>query len=407
MKKTTALAAVLAVSIMLSACSKKTPETSSTTTTEETTITVETTEFNPDAPITSETSEPSSEPRELHEPNLFGNPIEDPFASPWFYRSLDASDSWIRDIWAVYGLLDWTEYGTIVAGSELTVELMTNTDVPYGSKIKLYIFAQNDDYAWNTQDAYASFTADFCRTVNGDQYFGKTDLPTDMPTGVYTLVVVHEDGTVDCMYDFDVVETVDEAGEGAAVMKPVIYLYPEESTEVSVSIDFDGDLECTYPQYDPVEGWRVIADPDGHLYNLNDDREYDYLFWDGTTYKDIDSFDNAICVKGSDTAKFLEEYLEAAGLNSSEIDDFVSFWLPMMQKNNYNIISFPTEEYEEMAKLNVSPAPDTVIRVYMVFAGIDEPVDIPADHQIIMPEKVTRDGFTLVEWGGSPVEFKG
>ncbi|MBO7425613.1 MAG: hypothetical protein J6U23_08025 [Clostridiales bacterium] len=78
-----------------------------------------------------------------------------------------------------------------------------------------------------------------------------------------------------------------------------------------------------------------------------------------------------------------------------------------MEKNEYNLISFPTEEYEEMAKLNISPAPDTMIRVYMVLAGVDEMIDVPSEQQLVYPENVTRDGFTVVEWGGSMVDYNG
>ena len=30
--------------------------------------------------------------------------------------------------------------------------------------------------------------------------------------------------------------------------KPVIYLYPEKEQEVSVRLDYDGELTCTYPE---------------------------------------------------------------------------------------------------------------------------------------------------------------
>lgn len=39
--------------------------------------------------------------------------------------------------------------------------------------------------------------------------------------------------------------------------KPVIYLYPEEIMEVTVKLDYNGELICTYPNYD--EGWTVTA----------------------------------------------------------------------------------------------------------------------------------------------------
>ena len=59
--------------------------------------------------------------------------------------------------------------------------------------------------------------------------------------------------------------------------------------------------------------------------------------------------------------------------------------------------------YELMAQLNVSPAPDTTIRVFMVFTPLDEAVDIPEEQQLQMPETPVRTGFTVVEWGGSEV----
>ena len=38
-------------------------------------------------------------------------------------------------------------------------------------------------------------------------------------------------------------------------MKPVLYLYPTDPTPVSVSLDYQGELTCTYHAYD--EGWQV------------------------------------------------------------------------------------------------------------------------------------------------------
>lgn len=140
----------------------------------------------------------------------------------------------------------------------------------------------------------------------------------------------------------------------------------------------------------------------GYITDLQTGRDYDYLFWDGDCDVPV-GFNNSICVRGSDTAQFLETYLEAAGLTYSEIDDFISFWLPRMEDNPYNLISFPTEEYEEMAELTVDPAPDTMIRVYMIFMPLDDEIEIPEEQQLVMPEQTERDGFVVVEWGGSEV----
>ena len=55
------------------------------------------------------------------------------------------------------------------------------------------------------------------------------------------------------------------------VAKPVIYLYPEEETEVTVHLDYVGDLTTTYPAYE--SGWTVTAATNGTLTD-SEGREY-------------------------------------------------------------------------------------------------------------------------------------
>ena len=88
-----------------------------------------------------------------------------------------------------------------------------------------------------------------------------------------------------------------------AVEKPVIYLYPEQETTVSVSLDYAGTLTATYPAYE--DGWTVTAEPDGTLYDESGN-EYSYLFWEGENNTDYD-FSTGFCVAGADTADFLRE----------------------------------------------------------------------------------------------------
>ena len=182
--------------------------------------------------------------------------------------------------------------------------------------------------------------------------------------------------------------------EGKAY-KPVIYLYPEEETEVSVKLDLNGRLTCTYPEY--KDGWKVTAVPDGTLTDVNG-QIYNYLYWEGETNTNYD-LSKGFCVKGKDTAKFLEDALRRLGLNRKEANEFIVYWLPLMQDNPYNIISFQTHIYTEAAKLNISPSPDTLIRVFMTWQSTDKYVDLP-EQQLSAPE---RNGFTVVEWGGTEI----
>ncbi len=184
-----------------------------------------------------------------------------------------------------------------------------------------------------------------------------------------------------------------ETSDPLAAYKPVIYLYPEEKTEVSVQLAPNGGFTCTYPAY--RNGWRVTASPDGTLTDA-DGQTYNYLYWEGKTYAEWD-MSQGFCVKGADTAAFLEEALAKLGLTRREANEFIVFWLPLMQENPYNLIAFQTDAYTEAAPLTVTPTPDTVIRVFMTYRPLETAVEIPPQ-MLHAPE---REGFTVVEWGGS------
>ncbi len=186
--------------------------------------------------------------------------------------------------------------------------------------------------------------------------------------------------------------------EEAVDYKPVIYLYPTEETEVHVSLDYTGELTVTYPDYGE-DGWHVTASPDGTL-NDENGRTYSYLFWEGVSDTEYD-FSDAYCVAGEDTAAFLEAYLPALGLTPREYNEFIVFWLPKMQNNPYNLIAFQTSAYTDAAKLNITPTPDTVIRVFMTYKPLDKAVSSP-DWQAL-PTAPVREGFTVVEWGGCEI----
>ncbi len=176
--------------------------------------------------------------------------------------------------------------------------------------------------------------------------------------------------------------------------KPVIYLYPEEEMEISVKLDYKGKFTSTYPVY--KDGWNIVAKPDGTLYSEETGREYYCLFWEGVSDVEYD-FSKGFVVPGNETEEFLEEKLAVLGLTEKEANEFIIYWLPQMEGNAYNLISFQDEVYTDNAKLEISPSPDTVIRVFMAWQGLDEYVEIEPQEL----ESVERVGFTVVEWGGS------
>ena len=196
--------------------------------------------------------------------------------------------------------------------------------------------------------------------------------------------------------DMLTIEASDWEPEPGVAYKPVIYLYPEEETDVSVKLFLDGKLTCTYPAYN--NGWQVTAAPNGTLTDTKG-QTYNYLYWEGETNAQWDMTEG-FCIKGEDTAVFLEEALTKLGLNRKEANEFIVYWLPLMEQNPYNIISFQTDIYTDAAKLEVTPAPDTVIRVFMTFKASDYMIRL-------LPQKLTapeRSGFTVIEWGGTEVK---
>ncbi len=180
-------------------------------------------------------------------------------------------------------------------------------------------------------------------------------------------------------------------------LKPVIYLYPETETNVDVKLYYDGELTCTYPEY--KDGWSVLAKPDGTLINSDDGMEYSYLFWEGECDMEYD-MTRGYVVKGSDTAQFLQKKLSEIGLSAEEYNEFIVYWLPKMQENEYNLITFQTDRYTEHAVLDITPKPDSVLRVFMAYKALNEPIDI--EEPEINPFE--RKGFTVVEWGGTEVQ---
>ena len=185
--------------------------------------------------------------------------------------------------------------------------------------------------------------------------------------------------------------------------KPVIYLYPTEEVEVIVKLDYQGTLDFIYPDFDPnLDAWVVEAHPDGTLVNIEDGNEYPYLFWEGTLseFPDYD-LTTGFVVEGEKTVEFLEDTLDQMGLIPKEYNEFIVYWGPRMQNNPYNFIHFAGDEYDELAKLTITPEPDSILRVSMVFSPLNRKIEVSP--QEINPFE--REGFTVVEWGGTELKY--
>ncbi len=182
--------------------------------------------------------------------------------------------------------------------------------------------------------------------------------------------------------------------QGPALRKPAIYLYPEAETEVSVVLGRSEALTAVYPAYD--DGWRVTACPDGTLYGENG-RAYYTLYYEADPPLPALDDESGFVIRGDEAAPFLEEKLALLGLSEREAEEMIIYWLPLLQAHDYLWIHFlSAEAIDEAMPLSIDPAPDTIIRVMMLWKGLDEPVSVP--EQTLTPAQ--RTGFTAVEWGG-------
>jgi len=99
------------------------------------------------------------------------------------------------------------------------------------------------------------------------------------------------------------------------------------------------------------------------------------------------------------------------------------YWLPSLLKHEYIALRFVAQaSYEKAAQMSISPAPDVVTRVFMLFRGVrPDDVDLwaPAaarataeDGATFWTEVVGIDAarasdralFRVLEWGGMEVE---
>lgn len=176
--------------------------------------------------------------------------------------------------------------------------------------------------------------------------------------------------------------------------KPVIYLYPEQTTDVHVKLPNFINVTVSEPTY-PKNGWNVRATPEGKLTLLSDQTAWTSLFWEGTGVN-YPVPETGFVVKQADVASFLQQTLAKYGLNTQETKDFMDFWVPEMQGAPYYQISFLTDTWSASAPLAVQPAPTKQIRLFMDWKKLAKPVAI----QEPVIKTPTRSGFTLVEWGG-------
>ncbi len=175
--------------------------------------------------------------------------------------------------------------------------------------------------------------------------------------------------------------------------KPVVYLYPTSRQHITVKIG--ADVKLSDPFYDPRTGWQVTAYPNGQL--VHEDNSYSSLFWEGPGWGQYPAVTSGTIVKTSDAITTIRKQLRQQGLSQTESNDFIDYWQDKLPSKPYTRLTwFNTEQLNQLAPLSITPRPDSIIRVFLDFSGLDRPIDLPAQDLKSIP----RTGFSVIEWGG-------
>ncbi|KAK1223971.1 hypothetical protein PQX77_013132 [Marasmius sp. AFHP31] len=207
--------------------------------------------------------------------------------------------------------------------------------------------------------------------------------------------------------------------------KPVIYLFAREEMDVSVSISLipQWSFSVLYPKV-PIEDprsasggksrfhqrvqWDVETKNDGTLREKSSGLDIAYLFWEADVNRDktwdtppsptsepddtdtetdtvTKCFDpisctidpeNSVVLSVETITRYLETALAALGLHTEARTSFITYWLPSFLKHTHIGFRFVSQaSYELAAPMDITPTPDQVTRVFLLFKGVNLETD--------------------------------
>ncbi|PKM76423.1 MAG: hypothetical protein CVU90_12155 [Firmicutes bacterium HGW-Firmicutes-15] len=175
------------------------------------------------------------------------------------------------------------------------------------------------------------------------------------------------------------------------VYKPNIYIYCDQDIEVNVQLKPYRYITASIPEYDPTEGWTA------KVYQGSINGGDDYLFYEAKVPDNHFQRREGFRIKGKSLRTDLWCLMEMYDFNVKETADFVEYWFDKLpQTDNYVFYPQDTETIEKIMPLTVTPAPDTIERLWFLIEN-----DRGQYIQTVFPiDKVTRNGLAVVEWGG-------
>ena len=177
-------------------------------------------------------------------------------------------------------------------------------------------------------------------------------------------------------------------------IKPNIYLYPIEEADVEVRFKNPELLTTVIPEY--KDSWQATAQPDGSL--TVDGEEYGFLFYESDTSVQYMQRNEGWIIKPETRERQLNEIASMYEFNKRETEDFVTFWCARLESDTaYLMYPQHTETIDALMPVDISPAPNSIFRVWFLFDPITGDIVSPPEPK---PNPIERAGFTVTEWGG-------
>jgi hypothetical protein len=184
---------------------------------------------------------------------------------------------------------------------------------------------------------------------------------------------------------------IPDPSTGIPVYKPNIYLYSDADMTVNVRLYPAHWITESAPAYPADSGWTVHI-TDGSLNGTED-----YLFYEAVVPDEGFQKDYGYKVYSKDREQDIERVLDLYGFNEKEKQDFLDYWTDKLEEDvDYIFLPQENNEVDIIMPLIISEAPDKIYRIWFYIlpddgSDIKEPSDISV---------ISRDGFTVVEWGG-------
>jgi len=193
-------------------------------------------------------------------------------------------------------------------------------------------------------------------------------------------------------------------------VKPVILFYNDknEKEDIEIKLTLRNELEigATYPNPLLIEDnneykkylWKCQVNYENNESKvIVNDKSYSYIFWEGKNISANLKGDKVI-LNPNNVENDLDELLKLQGLNERERNDFIVYWIRVLNKMKTIEVTICDDSYEKVAPLEITNYPKQ-LRVFLLFKESNE--NYSEDKSIkILKRRERPTGKYIVEWGG-------